>query len=103
MHDEVMYFINKFKCLDKAAIEDVFLHGNCYWFAQILMLRFPKNSSLHYMEIEGHFIVQIDGRFYDISGERKDLKEIPTEWKYFQEIEPNHTKRIYKNCALFID
>lgn len=103
MHNEVMYFIHKFKELNESAIEDVFLHGNCYWFAQILIQRFPKQSELYYMEIDGHFITKICDRFYDISGEVTDLQEVPTRWSVLKSVEPLRSDRIYRNCALFID
>lgn len=103
MHKDIIYFIEKFKRMDPITIEDVFLHGNCYWFAQILINRFQnENPELYYLPIDGHFITKINGRFYDISGEVIP-DQILVSWNNLQKDEPNLSNRIYSNCALFID
>lgn len=41
--------------------------GNCYWFALILAKRFPEGE-IYYLPAVGHFIVKIDGTFFDWTG-----------------------------------
>lgn len=104
VHNKVVTFIERFKKNAGSdyslALEDAFLNGNCYWFAQILMKRFHSlNPTLCYLQIEGHFVVKFENRYYDITGE-KILEEQPYVWAELQKAEPNLTKRIYRNCAL---
>jgi hypothetical protein len=42
--------------------------GNCYYFAEILKLRFP-DAVIWYDVIYNHFFVNIDGHDYDWTGE----------------------------------
>lgn len=51
--------------------EDVFLHGCCYWFAQILYSRFEVEYGvdIFYEPVEGHFIAKIQQHFYDVRGD----------------------------------
>lgn len=103
MHDDIIFFINKFKCMDQKTIEDVFLYGNCYWFAQILVNRFQnENPELYYLPIDGHFVTKINGKLYDISGE-VITDRVLISWNDLQKDEPELAKRIYSNCAMFID
>lgn len=44
------------------------LNGNCYYFAIILKDRFPQGR-LWYDFIDGHFIIKIDGNYYDWTGQ----------------------------------
>lgn len=45
-----------------------FTCGCCYWFAFILCNRFPE-AVIMYDPVINHFVTQIDGRLYDITGE----------------------------------
>lgn len=60
--DEVLKFINRFK-----GCEDVFLNGCCYWFAWILLARFP--GRIMYLPVLSHFVIEISERLYDITGD----------------------------------
>ena len=62
----VLQFISRFK-----GSERVFLHGCCYWFAQILYTRFDNEfgADIRYEPVEGHFVTQIRGRPYDVRGD----------------------------------
>ena len=43
--------------------------GNCYYFAVILATRFENyDPVLYYDTVDGHFIINISGIFYDWSG-----------------------------------
>ena len=103
MHKEIVDFINNFKKMDKNSIEDIFLNGNCYWFAQILMSRFSSyNPELYYLPIDCHFVTKICNKYYDISGE-VIVSTVIESWDDLKLNEPNLADRVYRNCALFID
>lgn len=68
MTNEILDFIDGFKFIHKKELEEVFLYGNCYYFAVILTHRFKK-ARIYYDNIDDHFIVKYKGRFYDISGD----------------------------------
>jgi len=53
--------------------EDVFLHGCCWWFAQILVQRFGWMASVKYEPVEGHFVTRIINRYYDVRGDVTEL------------------------------
>lgn len=62
-------FIRKFQDTSKTQnIIEVFTEGCCYWFAVILHERFP-DSSIVYDPIYGHFMIDLHGRLYDITGD----------------------------------
>ena len=65
-------FINKFKHLHSTEAEDLFLYGDCYYFAIIIKERFP-NAVIKYLIIDNHFITEINGRLYDIRGDITDI------------------------------
>lgn len=68
--DEVLAFIKHFE-----GARETFLHGCCYWFAHILSERFwlRESVAILYEPVEGHFITQIGGRYYDVRGDVTDL------------------------------
>lgn len=70
LHDKVLQFIGHFN-----GSEEVFLHGCCYWFAEILEQRFfvDAKAAIKYEPVEGHFMTEIDGRLYDIRGDVTDM------------------------------
>lgn len=97
---EILNFIDTFKYYHKEEVEDLFLHGCCYWFADILERQF--NGEKYYDPVAGHFISKIENHFYDIRGnidkeylgENDDL----ISWKEYQEIEPLDSSRCIKYC-----
>lgn len=67
--DDILSFISKFKTSDKnGCIEEVFTSGYCYWFAYMLCGRF-RNAILMYDPVVNHFVVQLDNRLFDITGD----------------------------------
>lgn len=72
MKNEVLNFIDRFTGGDKkAAVEECFTRGCCFWFAHILVSRFPQGA-LAYDEIANHFGCSVGGRVYDITGDVTD-------------------------------
>lgn len=108
---DVENWINKFKSLHPSEIEDCFLHGNCYWFAQILAERFD-GSEIYYLPILNHFICLIYDKemnrdwsisktplgYFDITGQLTDLEEEPVNWENYWKENPKESARIYHYC-----
>lgn len=65
-----MRFISRFTAGGRyEQVKEAFQNGCCYWFAFILLNRFPKDSRLVYDEVENHFAAEIGGVVFDISGD----------------------------------
>ena len=76
------------------------LDGNCYYFALILLDRFPIGRIL-YDVIDGHFVCEIDGRKYDWSGVVEESGEHNwIEWDKFPEYDILQCNRIVKDCLM---
>lgn len=99
--------------------EDVFLHGCCYWFAQILVDRFDGKGYLvdiFYEPVEGHYIagffpmrirqnVDDDVRYFDIRGDVTDEykdKALENMWLIQRSDHKRYTK-LMCDCRDFID
>ena len=98
MYKEIIAFIDRFTL--QGALQDTiitFTQGCCYWFSYIMHTRFP-DSAVMYDPIENHFVIEIEGRLYDITGEvTNDYKVV--DWNtYPDEIEK---KRIIQDCINF--
>ena len=108
--DRILEFISRFR-----GSEDTFLHGCCFWFANILFIEF--GFEIVYEPIEGHFLamrtttVQKDGACYDVH-EYFDIRGNVTD-KYrglelypLQQIhdsEPKWYSHLMRDCRDFIE
>ena len=96
----VIKFINNFKKIHPTEIEDVFSNGYCYWFAMILSSRFNAvGSTIYYLPIRNHFIVKIEDKFYDITGEVIP-DEKPYAWCFYRLFDSIEYERIKRDCIL---
>lgn len=92
--DDVLQFIHK-----RFPEDSNWLNGNCYFFALILLDRFPIGKIL-YDVIDGHFVCEIDGRKYDWSGIVDESGEhIWIEWDKFHEYDSLQYQRVVKDCT----
>lgn len=95
--------------------EEVFLHGCCYWFADILWQRFHDEAyscCIVYEPIEGHFLAEIrnsfydKARYYDIRGDVTQEYSKPEHPIYpigqIQTVDPKHFKRLMRDCRDFL-
>ena len=96
--DNIEKFIKKFKFCHANEVEDLFMHGNCYYFAVILKENF--NGEIYYLPVENHFICKIDKEYYDITGKAK-FSEPPYKWKDFKNFDELLYKRIVRDCIDF--
>lgn len=96
--DNVNDFIHYFHHVSQTQnITEVFTSGCCYWFAYILCGRFPE-AKLMYDLAANHFVAEIGGKLYDITGEVTDQYNV-IEWdKYDDSL---HKERIIRDCVNF--
>ena len=95
--DDVLNFIARFTDNGKRKeVIEALTCGCCYWFAQILSVRF--DGYIMYDLAENHFVTLIDGRLYDITG---DVTEhyLVTPWDEYAD--EWHKSRIIKQCINF--
>ena len=67
--DTILNFIYGFHNYGtKKQIIECFTYGYCYWFANILLIRFGGRAEIVYDQVENHFGCRIDDEVYDITG-----------------------------------
>lgn len=91
MKSEILEFIHR-----RWRKDANWLDGNCFWFAHILITRFP-HLQLYYLPIIGHFIVGDDTSFYDWTGEIVPNEE-PWLFSRIRDEEPYWYNRIVEDC-----
>lgn len=90
--DEVLEFIYR-RWIDTQAH---WFTGNCYWFAQILLMRFPY-LRLYYLPITGHFVAGTPAKYYDANGLNKS-DEKPILFEEIQKTDPEWASRLLRDC-----
>lgn len=95
MVSAIEHFLARFHLADD--VDTVFTNGCCYWFAVILHCRFP-DSTLMYDQVENHFVTQIQGRLYDITGDVTEKYQVKP-WDALDD--GLLKKRIIRDCILF--
>lgn len=74
------------------------LDGNCYYFSQFLLIRFPKGS-VWYDVINGRFVFKYEENYYDwIDIVKPDGYLV--EWEHFDEYESMQKQVIIRDCIL---
>ena len=74
------------------------MNGNCYWFAKILVERFP-GLQIYYEPIEGHFVAGMGGHYYDYTGEiQKNHKYLALQT--IATSDPLWYNKLMKDCIL---
>ena len=88
---EVLSFISQF-----SDMREGFLNGKCFWFAQILHMRFPLYGVM-YNQIDNHWACLISDWLFDASGEiyREGFEAWPS-----PDIGGSHMRGLLKNCIL---
>ena len=101
--NEVEKFIYKFKFLAPSAAEDLFMYGDCYYFAITLKERFKDKATIKYLIIDNHFVTEIDGRMYDIRGDVTDYVEYKQliDWNDMKDYDELLYDRIIRDCINF--
>lgn len=93
--ETILAFIAEF-----SGATDTFLCGCCYWFAQILSVRFGGETV--YEPVEGHFLQRIDGSLYDVRGDMTEAyRNIPLIcWDGYDKVDSLHYQHIFRDCVL---
>lgn len=73
-------------------------NGNCYWFAHILVSRFPR-LNIYYLPIQGHFVAGDNINFYDSTG-KVELEEKPYLLSQIEQEDPNWYNRLVRDCII---
>lgn len=73
-NNEVANFLHRFHDFEHD-VTYTFIHGCCYWFAIMMHERFP-GSRIMLCKDAIHFVTEIDGRLYDITGDVTDKYEV---------------------------
>lgn len=91
--DKVEEFIRR-----RFPIDCNWLRGNCFYFSQLLLIRFPTGS-VWYDVILGHFLFKYEDKFYDWTG-LVEPDGYLVEWKKFDEYDAARKKRIIRDCIM---
>lgn len=95
MHNQIQDFIKR-----RFAKDCDWQNGNCYYFAQILKIRFPE-LCIYYLPVRGHFVAKYEDTFYDSGGVVSLLEnENPIEWKVLGQEDPLLAIRVMRDCIL---
>lgn len=93
MQNEVLDFIHR-----RFPINNDWVSGNCYYFARILNARF--GGTIYYDVEIGHFVTEINGKFYDWNGEVPENDDLYVLWSNFDSYDQCQKMRIIKDCIL---
>ena len=94
---DISRFLRRFHAGNET-VNEVFTQGCCFWFADILCKRFPEHSRLMYDQVANHFVAEIDGRLYDITGDVTDTYKVEP----WDELEDDLLRsRIIRDCIMF--
>lgn len=94
MSEEISAFLKRFH--QYSTVDEVFTKGCCFWFAAMLVFRF--SGRLMYDPVEGHFVTEIEGRLYDITGDVTGKYNVLA-WENIND-EP-YKNRIIRDCIMF--
>lgn len=94
--DQVLSFIQR-----RFPNPDLWMNGNCAWFAYILCERFPA-LEVYLLPVRNHFIAGNGHLFFDWSGcyELEQLSEEPIKWTTLCEADDLWTARLVRDCIL---
>lgn len=89
--DEVLEFINR-----RFPVDCNWLSGNCYHFTLILQARF-ETGIIYYDVINGHFIFEYNGKYYDWSGV-VEPDGFLVRWDEFEKYDAIQYKIVVRDC-----
>lgn len=92
---KILSFIKKFKANNDSILEDLFLHGYCYYFSLMLNNRFGGN--IYYLPVSCHFVCCINAKYYDITGE-VEANEPRYLWDTYKYFDYSDYNRVVKYC-----
>lgn len=96
--NSVENFIQHFHDCGKENLTDTFTKGCCYWFAKILCERFA-GAKMMYDPVVNHYLAEINGRLYDITGDVTGEYTGLIPWDEFAD--RLERSRLIRDCVLF--
>ena len=90
-HEEILEFINR-----RWKADADWCTGNCWYFASILIERFP-HLSRYYFPVQGHFVAGDGERYYDWSGECNTEYAI-YKWEDLYKTDKLWAERLMRDC-----
>lgn len=119
-NDEIANFLQRFHNFEHD-VTHTFVHGCCYWFAVMMHARFPQSRIMYAYKIKPtdeelawieqgkidagrcfaamHFVTEINGRLYDITGDVTDKYEV----KPWDEVQLAERQRIESHAVFWKD
>lgn len=94
MESTILEFIKVFRSPET---EELFTNCACFWFASILLLRFPKSEIMYNPETV-HFATKIKGNLYDITGKLEDTEGYVA-WHHYN---GDDFEEVHKDCILIV-
>ena len=98
---KVIAFIDTFKDTHQEEVEDLFYHGHCYWFANIVAQRF--HGDIWFNPTMVHFACRIGKDLYDIYGKVEPGRYVEVEngmdesfdqWVSWDEFQKDHQEAV---------
>lgn len=86
-------FIQRFRQYGRPA-KEMFLEGNCYWFAVILAKRF--HAEIYYIPEAYHFVAKLGDKYYDITGNVTKQYSGYRNWAEYKQEEPKHAEYVIR-------
>ena len=111
-HDVEKFIYNFFQRSPQPEVcRDLFLHGNCYWFAVILKERFRNRlPTIWYDNINNHFYVEMRKVLYDARGAFRPTHQLTIDeydafyiWEDYKKFDRLHASRITEQCINFME
>jgi len=99
--NEIEQFIHDFRFQDEKVLTRIFTKDYCFHFAAILKAVF-QDGDIFYDVIPGHFVFELDGKFYDVTGE-VDPNKILVPFDQLEFYDELVYKRVIKNCVLKVE
>lgn len=95
--NKILQWISHFK-----GASQTLTNGCCYWFAYLLQAQF--GATVWYAPIQGHFVGEINGVFYDANGVFTPCEQDETKmltWHDIQTSDPLWAEHIARDCIHF--
>lgn len=96
-------FIENFKRdFDENELIRIFTEGNCYHFAVILNNVYPEGRIIYSQKL-GHFLLEVNGEYYDITGRVADTICDATYFDTLYYTDSSLYRSLLRDCVLRID
>lgn len=98
--NEIEKFISDFRDRDEKALTKIFTEDYCYHFSVILKAVF--RGGIFYDVVQGHFLFEFEGKFYDITG-KVEPGRVLIPFDELSNYDSEVFKRIIRDCVLKVE